>query len=65
MSFAVAVTVRSGDHGFFAAIEIWAADANAGPASHQAKAGTPTMGGVLIVAAALVTTLLFCGEQKP
>ncbi|HUO56692.1 MAG TPA: phospho-N-acetylmuramoyl-pentapeptide-transferase [bacterium] len=30
-----------------------------GPASHSAKAGTPTMGGILIVAAILVSTLLW------
>ena len=30
-----------------------------GPQSHQAKAGTPTMGGVLIVAATLIPTLLW------
>jgi phospho-N-acetylmuramoyl-pentapeptide-transferase len=30
-----------------------------GPQSHQAKAGTPTMGGLLILAAALVPTLLW------
>jgi len=30
-----------------------------GPASHRAKAGTPTMGGVLILAAALLPTLLW------
>lgn len=31
-----------------------------GPESHHAKAGTPTMGGVLIVSAILVSTLLWC-----
>src|SRR5512136_2754403 len=30
-----------------------------GPASHRAKAGTPTMGGVLILSAALLPTLLW------
>src|SRR5215207_4343136 len=30
-----------------------------GPASHRPKAGTPTMGGLLILAAALVPTLLW------
>ena len=30
-----------------------------GPASHQAKSGTPTMGGVMIVLAVTVSTLLF------
>jgi phospho-N-acetylmuramoyl-pentapeptide-transferase len=30
-----------------------------GPASHRAKAGTPTMGGLLILAAALVPTLMW------
>jgi phospho-N-acetylmuramoyl-pentapeptide-transferase len=30
-----------------------------GPRSHQAKAGTPTMGGILIVAATIVPTLLW------
>ena len=36
-----------------------------GPASHQAKAGTPTMGGVLIVAATLVPTLLWADLADP
>ena len=31
-----------------------------GPENHQAKAGTPTMGGTLIVGAILVSTLLWC-----
>ena len=30
-----------------------------GPASHKAKAGTPTMGGLIIIGAILVPTLLF------
>ena len=30
-----------------------------GPESHRAKAGTPTMGGLLILAAALMPTLLW------
>src|SRR5437016_1037312 len=30
-----------------------------GPRSHQAKAGTPTMGGILIVLATIVPTLLW------
>ena len=33
--------------------------ARKGPASHQAKAGTPTMGGILIVAATLMPTLFW------
>ncbi len=31
-----------------------------GPENHQAKAGTPTMGGTLIVGSILVSTLLWC-----
>ncbi len=31
-----------------------------GPENHQAKAGTPTMGGALIVGAIVVSTLLWC-----
>lgn len=38
---------------------------SAGPARHQAKAGTPTMGGVLIVAAAVIATLLFAENRSP
>src|SRR4029079_17205958 len=30
-----------------------------GPASHQAKRGTPTMGGVLIIGSVIVSTLLW------
>ncbi|MBL8140426.1 MAG: phospho-N-acetylmuramoyl-pentapeptide-transferase [Acidobacteria bacterium] len=36
-----------------------------GPKSHQAKAGTPTMGGLLILVAALVPTLLFADLTNP
>ena len=36
-----------------------------GPASHQAKAGTPTMGGLLILAAVLVPTLLWADLTIP
>ncbi len=36
-----------------------------GPQSHRAKAGTPTMGGLLILAAALVPTLLWADLTNP
>jgi phospho-N-acetylmuramoyl-pentapeptide-transferase len=36
-----------------------------GPQHHQAKAGTPTMGGVLIVAAIAIPTLLWCDLRNP
>ena len=36
-----------------------------GPASHQAKAGTPTMGGLLIVLATVVPTLLWANLYNP
>ncbi|MHB8410320.1 MAG: phospho-N-acetylmuramoyl-pentapeptide-transferase [Candidatus Acidiferrales bacterium] len=36
-----------------------------GPQRHQAKAGTPTMGGVLIVAAIIVPTLLWADLRSP
>jgi phospho-N-acetylmuramoyl-pentapeptide-transferase len=36
-----------------------------GPESHQAKAGTPTMGGVLIVAATVIPTLLWADLRNP
>ena len=36
-----------------------------GPASHQSKAGTPTMGGLLILAAVLVPTLLWANLTVP
>jgi phospho-N-acetylmuramoyl-pentapeptide-transferase len=36
-----------------------------GPQSHRAKAGTPTMGGLLILAAALVPTLLWADLSNP
>ena len=35
-----------------------------GPASHAPKAGTPTMGGLLILTASLVPTLLWADLQK-
>jgi phospho-N-acetylmuramoyl-pentapeptide-transferase len=36
-----------------------------GPKRHQAKAGTPTMGGVLIVAAIVIPTLLWADLRNP
>jgi phospho-N-acetylmuramoyl-pentapeptide-transferase len=36
-----------------------------GPESHRAKAGTPTMGGILILTAALVPTLLWADLTNP
>jgi phospho-N-acetylmuramoyl-pentapeptide-transferase len=36
-----------------------------GPQHHQAKAGTPTMGGVLIVAAIVIPTLLWMDLRSP
>ncbi len=35
-----------------------------GPASHQAKAGTPTMGGLLIVGATVIPTLLWANLEN-
>ncbi len=36
-----------------------------GPESHRAKAGTPTMGGLLILAATLIPTLLWTNLRNP
>ena len=36
-----------------------------GPRSHQAKAGTPTMGGILIVVSTLVPTLFWADLTNP
>jgi phospho-N-acetylmuramoyl-pentapeptide-transferase len=36
-----------------------------GPKSHQSKAGTPTMGGVLIVASIILPTLLWANLRNP
>ena len=36
-----------------------------GPASHRAKAGTPTMGGLLILGAVLIPTLLWANLTNP
>ena len=36
-----------------------------GPKSHQAKAGTPTMGGILIVAATLIPTIFWADLSNP
>ncbi len=36
-----------------------------GPKSHQKKAGTPTMGGVLIIVSILIPTLLFANLRNP
>src|SRR5256886_17505835 len=36
-----------------------------GPKSHQKKAGTPTMGGVLIIIAVVIPTLLWTNLRDP
>ncbi len=36
-----------------------------GPAHHQAKAGTPTMGGLLIVSSIVISTLLWADLENP
>ncbi len=36
-----------------------------GPTSHRPKAGTPTMGGLLILTASLVPTLLWARSEQP
>src|SRR5205809_7323213 len=36
-----------------------------GPKSHQKKAGTPTMGGVLIIIAVVIPTLLWTNQRDP
>src|SRR6187397_3239593 len=36
-----------------------------GPASHKPKAGTPTMGGLLILSAVLIPTLLWANLRNP
>ena len=36
-----------------------------GPKGHQKKAGTPTMGGVLIVAAIVIPTILWADLRNP
>src|SRR5438876_9427985 len=36
-----------------------------GPKSHQAKAGTPTMGGILIVVSIVLPTLLWANLRNP
>src|SRR2546430_15574611 len=36
-----------------------------GPTTHRPKAGTPTMGGLLILTAALVPTLMWAGLRNP
>jgi len=36
-----------------------------GPTTHHAKSGTPTMGGLIILAAALIPTLLWCNLTNP
>lgn len=36
-----------------------------GPESHLAKAGTPTMGGLMIIGSSLISTLLFANLENP
>ena len=35
-----------------------------GPKSHQSKAGTPTMGGMIILASVIVTAIIFMFVEK-
>ena len=36
-----------------------------GPESHQAKSGTPTMGGLIIISSLIISTLLWADFQNP
>ena len=42
-----------------AALRVGQVIRESGPATHQAKAGTPTMGGVIMIASAVISTLLW------
>jgi len=46
-------------------LQIWQYIREEGPQAHQKKAGTPTMGGVLIVLSTAVPTLLWADLQNP
>lgn len=65
VSFAIAVLVGPSTIGFLRRLKFGQQIRSAGPASHQVKAGTPTMGGVLIVLGAVVSTLLFAEARSP
>ena len=64
LSFAVAVLIGPSTIAFLRRLKFGQQIRSAGPASHQAKAGTPTMGGVMIVAGAVVSTLLFAEPRS-
>lgn len=58
-SFVVALIVGPKTIGLLRRLKAGQQIREAGPKSHAVKAGTPTMGGVIIVAAASVATLIF------
>ena len=47
------------------ALQVWQAIREEGPAHHKVKAGTPTMGGLLIVTSVVITTLLWADLENP
>lgn len=65
LSFAVAVVCGPATIRFLRRLKAGQPIRESGPKSHQAKAGTPTMGGLLIVLGAVVATLLFSTPKNP
>jgi phospho-N-acetylmuramoyl-pentapeptide-transferase len=59
VAFVLATVAGSPVVSFLKALKVGKAFNVEGPASHSVKAGTPTMGGILIFATVLVVTLLF------
>ncbi|TGB05006.1 phospho-N-acetylmuramoyl-pentapeptide-transferase [Halobacillus salinus] len=58
LSFALTVVISPIIIPFLRRLKFGQAIRDEGPESHQKKSGTPTMGGVMIIVAALVTTLI-------
>ena len=44
--------------------EVWSVYKRSRPEIHQSKAGTPTMGGMIILASVIVTSLVFMFVEK-
>jgi len=58
LSFAIALAIGPGIISYLYKLKFGQSIRQAGPATHQKKAGTPTMGGIIIIFAFVVATLL-------
>lgn len=62
LAFAITLAVGPGAIRYLYRLKFGQQIREAGPASHQKKSGTPTMGGVIIIVALTISTLLATGK---